>query len=447
MSRQGTKTTVEFVVIEIATRQVKWAGQIVGETIGARDAALRALPPQIVEKVVSDIYPLRVVQVLSPNSVVVNQGADTIKVGQMFTANLIGDMAFDPYTREPLGSVETAIGTVKISELIRSSPTANSFGRIARRECRDHLASPYGRARTPRRTVGRKHQHGDATKMVNLKRLATVIILSLIVSPSAFADERPSMAVLPAIASDVVRSQFSDGKLDLQELTRQIQEAVRATRRFSLFERSGEILRSSVLLEQDFAKAGQALHNAAEAGKLANVQFIVQPIITYSSVAVRRMQQEERPGQYRYSASGSLVVTVKLLDTTSGEIMFQTTRETALPQANIVGARQSGPEDEPLVRGAAWQALATDEAGRLTNAVVGSLFPIQVMMVQGADIFINRGEGAGISVGEHYQMFSVGAPLIDPATNEKLGDVNNCSPMLRLCGLPHALVSRELRLQ
>ena len=258
--------------------------------------------------------------------------------------------------------------------------------------------------------------------MVKFKGIATAITLSLIVALPVNADERPSMAVLPAIASDVVRPQFVDGKFNSQELTRQIEEAVRATRRFSLFERSGEILRSSVLLEQDFAKAGQALHNAAEAGKLANVQFIAQPIITHASVAVRRIQQEERPGQYRYSASGSLAVTVKLLDTTSGEIMFQTTRETALPQNNNVGSGQSGANDETLVRAAAWRALATDEAARITNAVVGSLFPIQVMKVQGSDIFVNRGEGAGISVGEQYQLFSVGAPLIDPSTNEKLGD-------------------------
>ncbi len=258
--------------------------------------------------------------------------------------------------------------------------------------------------------------------MVNLKRMATAIGLSIILTTPLIAEERPSMAVFPAIPSDVVRSQFGDGKLDSQELSRQIEEAVRATRRFSLFERSGEILRDSVLLEQDFAKAGQALHNEAEAGKLNNVQFIAQPLITHVSVAVRRMQLEEKPGQYRYSASGSLAVTVKVLDTTSGEIMFQTTRECALPQGNSIGAGQSGASDEPLVRAAAWRALATDNASRITNAVVGALFPIQVMKVQGADIFVNRGEGAGISVGERYQLFSVGAPLIDPATNEKLGN-------------------------
>ncbi|MCW2318984.1 hypothetical protein M2322_004553 [Rhodoblastus acidophilus] len=244
----------------------------------------------------------------------------------------------------------------------------------------------------------------------------------MLLSSPAFADERPSVAVFPTIASDVVKDQFGAGKLDAQELTRQIEESIRATRRFSMFERSGEVLRNSVLLEQEFARAGQALHNAAEAGKLNNVQFIAQPLVTSVNVSVRRYQQEERPGQYRYNATGSLAVTTKVLDTTSGEIMYQATRNVELPASTTATAGFSGPTDDLLAKAAAWRALATAAAGKISNAVVGSLFPIQVMTIQGGDIFVNRGEGAGIATGERYQIFSVGVPLIDPATKEKIGD-------------------------
>ena len=254
-----------------------------------------------------------------------------------------------------------------------------------------------------------------------MNKLAAVIVLLAFGTLPLRAEELPSMAVFPTIASDVVQSQFGEGGFDSQELTRQIEELIRATRRFAMFERSGEILRNSVLLEQDFANAGQALHNAAKKGKLNNVQFIAQPLITHVSVSVRRLQQEERPGQYRYTASGSVAVTLKVLDTTSGEIMFQTTRESDLPPENAIGSGLSGPNDEPLVRAAAWRALAAEAGGTLSSTVVGALFPIQVMRMQGADIFVNRGEGGGISVGERYLLFSIGAPLIDPATNETLG--------------------------
>lgn len=258
--------------------------------------------------------------------------------------------------------------------------------------------------------------------MVTLIRLVLALGLAFFASSASRAEDRPSMAVFPTIVAEILRNQFGDGKLDPQELTRQIEQSVRATRRFTLFERSGEILRHSVLLEQDFAQGGQALRNAAEAGKLQNVRFIAQPIVVHANIDVRRMQREERPGQYVYNATGSLAVTVKILDTTSGEIMYQTTKEAVLRPGNDAAENIYGVADEPLVRAAVWRALAADASNELTNAVVGTLFPIQVMQVQGSDIFVNRGEGAGISVGEHYQLFSVGAPLIDPATNEKVGN-------------------------
>lgn len=257
-----------------------------------------------------------------------------------------------------------------------------------------------------------------------VKFLSILLAVTALVAGGASvrAQDLPSLAVFPAISTDTVRSQFGDGRLDAQELVRQLEESLRATRRFSLFERSGEILMKSVRLEQDFAQGGQALANVAQAGKLANVQFIVQPLITLASVSVRRTQREEAPGQFRYSVSASVTVSVKVLDTTSGQIMFQTTREAALPVLNEAGSRQTGAGEEPLVRATAWRMLSTDVAARLTNAVVGSLFPLQVVQAQGSDIFVNRGEGGGILTGETYQLFSAGEALIDPVTKEKLGD-------------------------
>lgn len=116
-SRTAFISAVDFAVVEIATRQVKWAGRVTLQGSGNREAALRALASELGERIVADIYPLRVVQILGPNSVVLNQGANTVKVGQTFSANVLGDMAFDPYTREPLGRAEAPIGTIAISRV------------------------------------------------------------------------------------------------------------------------------------------------------------------------------------------------------------------------------------------------------------------------------------------------------------------------------------------
>lgn len=115
--RRSTQAVADFMILEIASRQVKWAGQVAHESSADRATELGLLAKELGGKVVSGIYPLRVVQVLAPNSVVVNQGGDTIKVGQTFSANRLGEMAVDPYTKEPLGPVEIPVGTVRISRV------------------------------------------------------------------------------------------------------------------------------------------------------------------------------------------------------------------------------------------------------------------------------------------------------------------------------------------
>ena len=65
--------------------------------------------------------------------------------------------------------------------------------------------------------------------------------------------------------------------------------------------------------------------------------------------------------------------------------------------------------------------MVKEAATKVTNAVVGYVFPIQVIKTDGADIFVNRGEGGGIATGESYDLYSVGEAMIDPVTKENLG--------------------------
>ncbi|MCW2318985.1 hypothetical protein M2322_004554 [Rhodoblastus acidophilus] len=116
-NRNTASAAADFSILEVATRQVKWAGQAVLETSVDRAGALHAFASRIGGLVLNDIYPLRVVQILRPNSVVINQGADTIKIGQIFSANRLGDMDVDPYTKEPLGRTETRVGAIQITRV------------------------------------------------------------------------------------------------------------------------------------------------------------------------------------------------------------------------------------------------------------------------------------------------------------------------------------------
>jgi Peptidoglycan-synthase activator LpoB len=116
VSRNRAILSSDFEIIEVASREVKWAGKTVTEIPGTREAVIRAAAADIGQKIVNAIFPLRVVQI-THGTLVVNQGSDTIKIGQSFLANMLGEPTTDPYTKEPLGRSEIPIGTVRISRV------------------------------------------------------------------------------------------------------------------------------------------------------------------------------------------------------------------------------------------------------------------------------------------------------------------------------------------
>jgi len=246
--------------------------------------------------------------------------------------------------------------------------------------------------------------------------LFCLLIMVLVPRGPVVAQERPTVAVYPTIAIGVAGAEVDRYKVDLQEISRQIEEGIRATRRFTMFERSAAVMQGSVLREQDFAQGGRALGDAAEFGKLNNVQMVIQPIITSFSLNSTHEAIEELPGKFRATHTGRLTVTVKVLDTSSGEIKFQTTQNVGFSQnGGVADTRVAGPGRD------AWGGMAKEAATKVTNSVVGYVFPIQVIKADGPDIFVNRGEGGGIAAGETYALYSIGEAMIDPVTKENLG--------------------------
>jgi len=245
----------------------------------------------------------------------------------------------------------------------------------------------------------------------------------LVASSAGAADDMPALGVYPVYATKALEKNISSRNIDTQELARQIEESVRATRRFRLIERDKEVMQKSLFVEQETvaAKGNQPMN---ELKFPAEIDYLIQPIVVSFTMSISKEPQEENPNKLRYSCSGAAAVTIKLLipqkGAQSGEIKYQSTRETAL-KSTANACKNITTNDDAAATVEAWRVMSRDLAQKITNAAVGYIFPVLVMQMRGDDIFINRGEGAGINVGEIYQIYSVGEELIDPATNESLG--------------------------
>lgn len=66
-------------------------------------------------------------------------------------------------------------------------------------------------------------------------------------------------------------------------------------------------------------------------------------------------------------------------------------------------------------------AVSRSMAEKIANHVVDILFPAKVLVKRDNTVTINRGEGAGVAEGDTFNVYALGAELIDPDTKESLG--------------------------
>src|SRR5258708_4524565 len=116
--------------------------------------------------------------------------------------------------------------------------------------------------------------------MIAAGRIVTTVLLLAIGSAqrAVSQDDRPTVAVYPAVRGPAAADPVTYG-LDLQEVTRRLQQALRDMRHFRMYERD-PTLQQPILDEQDFARSERAAKNAARFGQLYNVALIVQPFIS-----------------------------------------------------------------------------------------------------------------------------------------------------------------------
>jgi hypothetical protein len=66
-------------------------------------------------------------------------------------------------------------------------------------------------------------------------------------------------------------------------------------------------------------------------------------------------------------------------------------------------------------------AVSRSLAEHIANRVADVIFPAKILIKRDMQVTINRGEGAGVVVGDVFNVFALGQEMIDPDTKESLG--------------------------
>jgi len=258
----------------------------------------------------------------------------------------------------------------------------------------------------------------------------TVVALCLCVAwttqataPLAPKKAGPSLAVLDfrvaSIPKVVVQNLKTRDEIDItvetSVLTDKLIAAVVKTGRFEVMEREqlAKVVRELKLSESAAAdpKSGPSF------GKLLGADYLLLGTV---SLLEETFHEEEIPytKETTQTFEVRLDVDCRLVASETGRILAA---EHVEEKTAVNGDSVRGSTDH------SWGSLREQTylkvADRITSRVIDSVFPIRVAAVNAEVIYINRGRGSGISVGDVLTVFEQGDAVTDPDTGASLGQV------------------------
>jgi len=115
--------TISYRILAMATQQVKWS-ETLSESIeinyDSNEAMLvnvsQKISSVILRNILANIYPPKIIAITSRN-IIINQGGNSVKKGEVFKAYKAGERLTDPYTNEFLGYEEIETGEIVITKV------------------------------------------------------------------------------------------------------------------------------------------------------------------------------------------------------------------------------------------------------------------------------------------------------------------------------------------
>ena len=215
-----------------------------------------------------------------------------------------------------------------------------------------------------------------------------------------------------------------------QNMRAMLESALFATNRFVIVER-GNL--DAVAQEQDLQKGDRAAKasSVAQTGKLRSARYLAACTVTEASSSTSGDSGGIAIHGIRLggsSAKSAIVLVVKVIDTTSGEVVAsERIRGEAGKSGVNLGLSQNGWSGELSSFAETPMGQAAQDC--INKAVVFIAHKMETTAVEGVivsvseqSIIINLGQNYGINAGQKFTVRRQGEALTDPATGEVLGN-------------------------
>ncbi|MGY0217173.1 CsgG/HfaB family protein [Endozoicomonadaceae bacterium StTr2] len=219
-------------------------------------------------------------------------------------------------------------------------------------------------------------------------------------APGLPTDKRRRIAVLP----------FTGGKEFRKMVTQEVQDQLVQSRRFAVLDRKEEQAyktEKSLWLSDDVA-----ISEKARLGKVLGLDYILVGSIVRAGVN-RWTTKVELTGEKKNHVRTAATVRYQIIAVATRQVKWSDTVSVTL---NNVGS---------LNRAAA--AISKKIAGE----ALGNIYPLRVVSLNGGQIILNQG-GKTMRKGSYYNVYSLGELIVDPYTNEPLGQTETRVATIRV---------------
>ena len=275
--------------------------------------------------------------------------------------------------------------------------------------------------------------------MINRKYIVLIIMivgLILFISNLSFSQELPRIAVVGITSTAPGYIWRSDSPLSLGATDLMINALLNANR-FRVFERAKLDL---LLQEQNFQNFSGLVDQttAVKLGKMIGVDAILTGSITNISF---KKSEGIRIGPIKVGKSyAKVVMTIRIIDVTTGEILFSTVQEEEASKSGVSGvlpipipggigfSHQEAVDVLSAIELICNKVVLNFVAKIDKKNIAVSSAPLEgyVVKVESTSsggitqVYINLGESSGIQVGDEIRIYRKGEVILDPKTNEVL---------------------------
>jgi len=197
----------------------------------------------------------------------------------------------------------------------------------------------------------------------------------------------------------------------LETLDTTLIDQANASRKFEVVARKDAL--KSLINEQDFGASGNVdPTTAAQALKLSGAQYLVLTTVTDFAMG-KEAVKFEGIGATANREAIRISCSLQIYDATSGKLI----ESARFRGQDTITSREGSVTADGATLTKITDRLATD----MMNRIIDVIYPAKVAAKLGSQITINRGEGAGVSIGQVWSVFALGETIVDPDTGEKLG--------------------------